>query len=247
MKFVKNIILFLVALIFLFALPKNLNAQAGVPILMYHYVRDYPYKNDPNGITLSVSLSNFDAQMAYLKQNGYTPISLDTLYGIYNHQTQSPPKPVVLTFDDGYIDFYANAYPILKKYNFPAVSFVITGFVDKPGFLSWSNITEMQSSGLISFGAHTVNHAYLSKLSYQNMLNEMKQSKEALQAHLGRNTNFIAYPFGAANGTVYAAAQKLGFAGGIGTWFGKAWGPSMNMPRIRVNGQFTLQTFASRL
>lgn len=218
-----------------------------VPILMYHYIRDYNNPKDPTGNTLSVSPANFDQQMNYLSSHGYTPISLDTLYGIFNHQAASPAKPVVLTFDDGYIDFYANAYPILRKYNFHAVTFVVTGFVGQPAYLSWNNIHEMQSSGLITFEAHTVTHAYLPKLSYQAMLNELQQSKQTLQSQIGYTVNFISYPYGAYNWTVQSAAQQAGFVGGLGTWYGQASYKSMNMPRVRVNGNFSLQTFASRL
>ncbi len=221
--------------------------RVSVPILMYHYIRAYTNAKDTTGEGLSVSPSVFDQEMGYLAQNGYTPISLDTLYGIFNNQAPLPPKPIVITFDDGYIDFYANAYPILKKYGFHAVVFVITGFVGQPPFLSWNNIHEMQSSGLITFEAHTVNHAYLPKLSFTNMLKELQDSKNTLQSQTGYTVNFIAYPFGASNSTVWNAARQAGFVGGLGTWYGKPSSPGMNMPRVRISGNISLQNFASRL
>ncbi len=94
--------------------PVPVMAAGGIPVLMYHYVRNFTYPGDPEGHVLSVSPANFDAQMAYLSSHGYTPISLDTAYAIETGASPSPGKPVVLTFDDGTIDFYANAYPILK-------------------------------------------------------------------------------------------------------------------------------------
>jgi len=218
-----------------------------VPILMYHYIRDYNNPKDRVGNTLSVSPTNFDQQMNYLASNGYTPITLDTLYAIFNHQVTSPAKPVVLTFDDGYIDFYSQAYPILRKYNFHAVSFIATGLIGQPAYMSWGNIHEIQGSGLVTFEAHTITHAYLPKLSYQAMLHELLQSKQTLQSQTGYTVNFIAYPYGASNWTVQRAAQQAGFVGGVGTWYAQATYKSMNMPRVRVNGNFSLQTFASRL
>ncbi len=220
------------------------DAASGVPILTYHYIRDYNYQKDPAGNTLSVSHAVFDQQMNYLVSHGYTPITLDTMYAIFNHQAPRPAKPIVLTFDDGYIDFYANAYPILKKYNFHAVSFIVTDFVGRPAYLSWSNIKEMQASGLISFEAHTTTHAYLPTLNYQAALSELKNSKDTLQAQTGTIVNFIAYPYGASNWNVQKAASRAGFVGGAGTWGGYASSQGMNMPRIAVRN--SLQSVSSR-
>jgi peptidoglycan/xylan/chitin deacetylase (PgdA/CDA1 family) len=113
------------------------NAQGfPIPVLMYHYIREYHFSKDPTGNQLSVSPNSFDQQMQYLVSHGYTPISLDTMYGILSGKASVAGKPIVLTFDDGYIDFYANAYPILKKYGFHAVSFVPTRFVGRPEYVS---------------------------------------------------------------------------------------------------------------
>lgn len=222
-------------------------SRIAVPIVMYHYIRDYHSATDTVGNQLSVSPSNFDAQMAYLSSHGYTPISLDTLYGIFNNQVAAPAKPIVLTFDDGYIDFFANAYPILKKYGFHATSFVITGFVGKPAYLSWENIKAMQSSGLINFESHTVNHVYLPSLSYTSALKELEDSKTTLEAETGYPVHFIAYPSGGSNSLVWNAATKAGYIGGLGTWRGKASYPSINMPRVRINGNDSLLTFIQKL
>lgn len=223
------------------------SARAAIPILMYHYIRDYNNPNDKSGIMLSVSTSNFDQQMNYLSTHGYTPITLDTLAAIYANQAAAPAKPVVITFDDGYIDFYTNAFPILRKYNFHSVAFIPTGLIGSGGQMNWDQIKELQRSGLVSFEAHTIFHAYLPHISYQQMIKELQESKNTLQSQTGIVANFVAYPYGASNGTVIKAAQTLGYIGGIGTWFGKANGITMNMPRVRVNGGFPLSLFASRL
>ena len=214
---------------------------------MYHYIRDYNYPKDKIGMGLSVSPTTFDQEMGYLASNGYTSISLDTMYAIFNHQATAPSKPIVITFDDGYIDFYANAFPILQKYGLHATSFVITGFVGQPAYLSWDNIKQMKNSGLITFEAHTVTHAYLPKLSYNSALKELTDSRNTLQAQTGYGVNFIAYPYGASNSSVQQEAQKAGYVGGLGTWFGYSSSQSMNMPRVRINGNISLQAFASKL
>lgn len=185
--------------------------------------------------------------MAYLAQKGYSSITLDALFGIKNRQVTPPAKPIVLTFDDGYRDFYLNAYPILRKHNFQAVSFVITGSVGLERYLLWDQMWEMLASGLISFEAHTVTHPNLTKLSYTELLGELQGCKDTLQARTDRIVRFISYPYGRTNSIVMNAARKVGFVGGVGTWYGKASNPGMNMPRIEVTGQMTLQAFASRV
>lgn len=218
-----------------------------VPILTYHYIANNPNPKDRARDNLSVPPDKFEAQMQYLSQNGYTPISLDTLYGIFNGQASVSGKPVVLTFDDGYIDFYTTVYPILRKFNFHAVSFIPTGLMEGGYYMNWNQIREIASSGLVTFEGHTVTHANLPSLSFAAALKQLVDSKNIIQANTGYPVNFVAYPYGSSNGSVQAAARQAGYVGGLGTWYGKAWGPSMNMPRIKVSGFWSIKEFASRL
>lgn len=237
------------ALVFLFTFfPTSVQAaNLRVPILLYHYVANNPNPKDKARDNLSVPPDKFEAQMQYLSQNGYTPITLDTLYGIFNGQASVPGKPVVLTFDDGYIDFYTNAFPILRRFNFHAVSFIPTGLMGGGYYMNWNQIKEIASSGLVTFEGHTVKHVNLPSLSYAAVLKELTDSKNILQANTGYPVNFVAYPNGSTNGWVQAAAQKAGYIGGVGTWYGKAWGQSLNMPRIKVSGFWSIKEFALRL
>ena len=238
---------------FLLLLPKNLlaanllAAKINVPILTYHYIAYNPNPKDKARDALSVPPDKFDLQMDYLSKNGYTPITLDTLYGIYSGQVSIPSKPVVLTFDDGYIDFYTIAYPILRKYNFHAVAFIPTGLVGGSYYMNWGQIKEIQSQGLVTFEAHSVTHPNLASLSYAATLKQMLDSKNVLQSQTGYPVNFIAYPYGASNLSVQTGAKSAGFVGGVGTWFGKTSSGSMNMPRIKVSGFWSLKEFAARL
>lgn len=248
MRFIKVLILvsLVFAVLFISSQVEAAN-NISVPILMYHYIGNNPNPKDIQRNTLSVSPDKFESQMNYLAQKGFTPISLDTLYGIFNKQTTVPAKPIVLTFDDAYQDFATTAFPILKRFNFQAVSFVPTGLVGGSYYMNWSQIKEIAQSGLVTFEAHTVTHANLPSLSLSSALKQLKDSKEVLQSQTGYPVNFIAYPNGATNASIQAAAKKAGFVGGLGTWFGKASGPSFNLPRIRITGQMSLKDFASRL
>lgn len=222
-------------------------ANIKVPILTYHYIANNPRPQDVQRNALSVPPDKFEAEMQYLANNGYTPITLDTLYGIFNKQTTVPAKPVVLTFDDGYIDFYTIAFPILRRFNFHAVSFIPTGLIGGGYYMNWDQIKEIASSGLVTFEGHTVTHANLPSLSFEAALKQLTDSKNVLQANTNYPVNFVAYPYGSSNGSIRAAAQKAGYMGGLGTWYGKAGKPSMNMPRIKVSGAWSLQEFAARL
>lgn len=214
---------------------------------MYHYIGNNPNPKDTARYTLEVTPDKFEEQMNYLQKNGYTPVTLNTLYGILSHQTTVPGKPIVLTFDDGYIDFFTTAFPILSKYNFKAVSFIPTGLIGTSYYMNWDQINQIQKSGLVEFDGHTVHHANLPKLNSSEALKELKTGKEELESHLGTHVNFIAYPFGYTNPQVEELARQAGFAGGLGTWYGKTSFGSMNMPRIRITGQMTLEEFASRI
>lgn len=244
-KFLPAVIIFI--LFFLVSPHKVAAANLRVPILMYHYIAGNPNPADRQRDILSVSPDKFETQMQFLAQNGYTPISLDTLYGIFNGQASVMGKPIVLTFDDGYIDFYTNAFPILKRFNFRAVSFIPTGLMGGSYYMNWNQIKEIAASGLVTFEAHTINHVNLPSISAAAVLRELQDSKNILQANTNYPVNFVAYPNGTSNKTIQAAVQKAGYVGALGTWSGKAANPSLNLPRIRVSGFWSLKEFASRL
>lgn len=249
MSFFKKLGLISIYLAGVLFLPKPLLAitKISVPILMYHYIANNPNPRDLARYGLSITPDNFDAQMSYLKQQGFTPINLDTLYGIYQDRGATPKKPIVLSFDDGYTDFYLNAFPILKKYEFQSVSFIPTGLIGTSYYMSWDQVKQLNSTGLVEFEDHTISHHNLVQLSSNLQYNELLYSKKTLESHLGKPVNFVAYPYGVANQTVILNAQKAGFVGGLGTWYGVDTGPSMDMPRIKISGYNNFNQFVSAL
>ena len=174
---------------------------------------------------------------------------MDTFYAALKKQTTLPAKTIALTFDDGYIDFYYNAYPILRRYNLNATVFVITGFVGKPAYLTWGQIKEMQGSGLIHFGAHTVHHYQLTALSDDSLRYELTESKKVLEEETGVPVNFMAYPYGVSDTRVIAMTRQAGYIGSAGTWAGKiqSEGTIYNMPRLRIGGGVGMAFFEKLL
>lgn len=229
-------------------LPNQYGKSIKVPILTYHYIGNNPNPKDTLRDNLSVSPDKFESQMDFLAKSGYNSITLDTLYAGLIGTATLPAKPVVLTFDDGYIDFYVNAYPILKRYQFHAISFIPTGLINQGYYLSWPQILEMDQSGLISFQAHTVNHSNLTLLTPDQIKYQITESKRVLETRLGHPVNFFAYPYGASNSLAWSAVREAGFIGAAGSWAGDiiSEGNIFDMPRIKI-GSWDAATFASRI
>lgn len=225
--------------------PTNFGRQVKVPVIYYHYIGKNPNPQDKMRDSLSVDPEIFEQQMNYIAKSGYTTITYDTLYGALVGKTILPPKPIILTFDDGYVDFYVNAFPILRKYNLHATEFIPTGFVGSSYYLHWEQIKEMDKSGLMTFQAHTVVHANLPSISETEMLNQMVESKKTLETQLGKPVNFMAYPYGISNANTWQAAKQVGYFGAAGTWGGniESEGNLFDMPRIRISGGISLENF----
>lgn len=200
--------------------PKNLSSkiyQVRFGILMYHHIDD---KNK----RLSVKSENLDAQIKYLLDNGYKFIKLSEAFRMFASSTTSTypyNKTLVLTFDDGYRDFYLNAYPILKKYNVPAGLYVINQDIGKRGNVTWEMIKQLHSDGLVEIGAHTVNHLPLGKLRPETAYYQMAKSKELLEQGLQDKIDTIVYPFGSFNENVKKQAKQIGFIGAASVYFGQ--------------------------
>lgn len=231
------------------AIPTNSGRMVHVLILYYHYIGNNPNPKDKLRDDLSVTPDKFEAQMNYLSSHNYNSITFDQLYSALKGKASLPDKPVILTFDDGYIDFYVNAYPILKKYNLHATSFIPTGKVGTTYYLYWDQIKEMDASGLISFQAHTVDHVNLLSLSDAKLRYQIFESKKVLEQQLGKKVNFMAYPYGTADERVWTVVKEAGFVGAAGTWFGsiESEGNLFDMPRIKISGKITLKQFQQKV
>lgn len=227
-------------------IPANYGRTVHVPILTYHYVRVVTNQADKAGLNLSVAPDKFDAQMGYLVSQGFNTITFDTLYAGLKGQATLPSKPIILTFDDGYIDFYTTVYPILKKYNLHAVSFIPVGLIDHSYYMSWSQIKEIDSSGLVSFQAHSVSHPNLANMDPVSVKFQVTESKKVLESQLGKVVNTFAYPYGASNESTWNFVKAAGFVGGVGTWFGtiESEGTIYDMPRVKIAGSVELPTYA---
>jgi peptidoglycan/xylan/chitin deacetylase (PgdA/CDA1 family) len=210
----KRLIVFLGIIVFTTAsLAVFVSRHYVLPIIMYHSVST----KVPPGNVITVSAKTFERQIAFLKKHNYNVIPLEAASDFITKRKKTPPRTIVLTLDDGYKDNYTYAFPILKKYNFPATIFIILSEVGRSDRLSWAEIKEMQSSGLITFGSHTISHPLLDFIKdNQELIKEISGSKKILEEQLGRKVNTFCYPMGRfsdkARQAVIAAGYKIAVA-----------------------------------
>jgi peptidoglycan/xylan/chitin deacetylase (PgdA/CDA1 family) len=184
-----------------------------IPILTYHSI-------DESGSVISVSREIFRQQMDFLGANGYKTVSLGNLADSLLEKKALSPKTVVLTFDDGFENFYTAAYPILEQHDFRATVFLVTDLCDcynswdknssnvaREKLLSWRQIKELKANG-IEFGAHTKTHPDLTKISAAEVEVETIESKAMIENMLGSEVTTFAYPYGKFNPAVKRAVAE---------------------------------------
>ncbi len=175
----------------------------GFAVFMYHHV-----KPDTGKDAFSISPEVFEKQVKYLLSKGYNFIGLEDLSA-----GKEIKKPVMITFDDGYLDNYKYVFPILKKYKIKAVIFLIAAQIgNNPDLMSWQQVLEMQGSGLVSFGSHGLNHKNIRRMDEELSLQELKESKRILEDKLRHQVTSFCYPFGA--GGTDKRVRKLVFDAG---------------------------------
>ena len=223
-------------------------AQVHVPILEYHYIRVNPDPKDRLGFNLSVTPPDFQAQMDWLKQSGYHPIDLNDLRAYFQKQAPLPSRPVVLTFDDGYTDFFTAAFPVLMDHGFKAVSYVVPGFLDHPRYMTTDEVRAIDSAGM-EVAAHTMHHVDLTKASAAQLTLEVLGSRNVLEQITGHPVLDFCYPSGMYNATVIAAIERAGFLSATTEVPGTAhgWADRLTWTRVRVPGGERLEQFVTSL
>jgi len=220
-------------------------AWTYVPVLMYHYVRVNPDRRDRVGYALSVTPAAFHAQMDYLARNHYHTVSLAQAVSAVRDHRALPARSIVLTFDDGYADFFTTAIPEMQRHGFTATDYVVPGLVGRPSFMTWAQVVHADRMGF-TIAAHTMHHVPLARISRASAFAEMSQSKQVLEAMLGHSVTQFAYPYGSFNRFLAQQARQLGFESAASTMPG-AWHQSAELwwlHRQRVGGSTSLPAFA---
>lgn len=209
-----------------------LSVNYELPILMYHMIDGAP---GPGPSSVHVSVEVFERQMEFLKVHGYRVIPLSEVVQAYKQGRPLPRKAVAITFDDGTLDNFDLAFPVLKKMGFPATIFMITSNIGQEGWLGEQDLRILDQSG-IEIGSHTADHAFLPNLETDEQIeDQLKRSKSRLEEVLGHPVTLLSYPAGGYNSRIAAMAQLAGYEGAVTTNHGRTRGNPYGLHRIKVS------------
>lgn len=211
--------------------------KEGIPVLMFHSISTIP------GNSLGVPVKQFIEEIEWLHHQNYHSLSLEEFYQALVNKASIPENPILLTFDDGYLDNYSAAWPILRQYGYTATFFIITNSVG-PGMMNWDQLNDLTSQRN-SIGGHTVHHYDLTTLSTKQQKDELFLSKKELENHLGISVQALCFPSGRYNKTTLELMPTLGYRLGFTTKTGKVHlgDDLLTLKRLRISGGMSLTSF----
>ena len=186
--------------------------------------------------------------MAWLANNGYTGVDLQTLLRctgrmpVLQADQLCPASPVALTFDDGYMDAYTAALPILQRYGFRATFYIVSDFVGQPGYMGWGELAGLRDAGM-ELGSHSVSHPNLTELDSMELTRQIAQSKADLEQKLHIHVNSFCYPSGAYDLTTQEQVRLAGFENATTTRWDNDDTDIFALPRRRVAGESSAEAF----
>ena len=215
---------------------------------MYHHVLPKP-KGPP---LVTMSIAEFRAQMTYLSDQGYQAVTMRRVYDAWTGDGTLPPKPVVITFDDGYADQVRNAAPVLRELDWPAELGLVSSAMYLGSNAPWTSLTPKMVKSLLDDGwgleSHSVTHADLTKLHGAKLRKELYESRSRLQELFDVPVEFFCFPYGVYTRRVKLAVRRAGYLAATGTRYGTATPRDLfSLPRIYCYRGETLSDFQERL
>jgi peptidoglycan/xylan/chitin deacetylase (PgdA/CDA1 family) len=183
--------------------------ELAVPILLYHHVGV-----SPSHSPYYISPYDFEQQMYLLHEWGYQTISVGLLVRAIREGAELPPKPIILTFDDGSETVFTTAFPVMQKYGFTGTVYIVFNYVGIPNYMDEEHIRELYASGW-EVGSHSLSHADLTERA-DRQREEIIESRRRLEATLGLPILTFAYPFGAYNADSVQFARQAGYIAAVG-------------------------------
>ena len=205
-----------------------------IPILMYHYVEYVQDKGDTIRQSLDITPYTFEQEIKTLADNGYTFLTAKDLGNALDGIYTPPTKSVILTFDDGYRDFYTDAYPILKKYHAKATMYMIAGFVGYRNYMTEAQLKEIAADGLIDIGAHTVHHMSLKQAPIDEVRKELTDGKKMIEDLIHMPVVSFAYPNGSFDDVAIHEVFASGYTTAVTTQPGSEENPTNRFKLFRI-------------
>lgn len=221
------------------------STRASVPTLCYHHVRDWRASDTEEDRVYIVSPAKLDAQLKYLKDNGYHAVTSEQIYQYYANGRALPDKPVMLTFDDNDDTQYTNALPLLKKYGFNATFFIMTVTVDKENYMTSDHLKELDKDGF-DLQPHTWDHHMVTQYKTDDDWQmQIVGPKKMLEDLLGHPTPYFAYPYGVYNAASAAKIKSYGYKAAfrLSEVMDKDADPLFAIPRRIANGYWKQDQF----
>lgn len=211
-----------------------------VPILLYHHITA-----DLDGSRYNVDPAIFDEQMQWLADNHYSTITVSQVAELILNGGQMPPRPVVITFDDGNIDIYQNAFPILQKYGFIATFYIVDRYINGKDMITTDEVKVLIENGW-EIGSHSKYHTNLLNAD-ADLETEVRMSKLDMEERLGVPINSFAYPFGSADANVIGKVIRSGYtsAVGLGQSITHGYYDVFYLNRIEIQADYDMQKFIS--
>ncbi len=206
-----------------------------LPVVMYHHIQDEAIAKSGGFAGLNVTPAYFKMHLQYLKDKGYQAVEPFVIRNFFDNGVLPPAKSVMLTFDDGYDDFYFVAYPILKEFSDHAVLFTPTGLINNTRYTNWDRISEMANSGLVYFANHTWSHHSVAK--GKDVIEKEIDIAAQMLADRGYDQDKVfAYPYGERSQDAINHLNDIGYSMAFTTKPGSTLCKKLRfeLPRVRA-------------
>ena len=211
-----------------------------IPILLYHRIDTSPIDS-----RYYVTPEKFEAQLKLLHEWEYTTITTRMLVQAITQGAELPPHPLLITFDDGHLNNYTTAFPLMQKYGFTGVLYIVYNYINADEYMNADQILEMHNAGW-EVGSHSLNHFDLRKLDDDKKRAEIVESRDLLQELLGIPIETFAYPFGTKDASALDYAKFAGYIGAMGA---SGYTPAQGewnlfyLQRVEIKGTEDAKTF----
>ena len=199
---------------------------------MYHRFEENKYPST------NIRIKDFKTHLKLIKEAGLEFVYPNQFDDYINKKNKT--KKILLTIDDGFLSFYNNAWPILKKEKIPFIIFVNTESVGSGGYMNWDQLKEISDYEFAQIGNHSHTHEYLVDMSDEEIKSDLKTAKKLLKKNLNSNTKFFAYPFGEYKESYKKIVKNMGFSYAFGQHSGvmDLTKDKFELPRFPINEKY---------